>query len=287
MEKPLPKNIIRPNQRFEKGFISSFTDAVRNIICLRELVYQLFRRDFFAVYKKSFIGYAWIIVSPVAGIISWTFLHKMNIIRPGDVGVPYPVYVLIGTMVWGLFMGIFSFVMNAMDVYRFMIMKTKFPHEVIFAAQILIRLSQFSISFIIISILLLIFKVINLWGILLFPLVIIPLLLFSLSLGLLVSILSVISYDFKRIITGTIGLVMFITPVIYSADVIKNYWLRKMILINPLTYLVCSVRDIVLYNRLYATNEYYLCSLLSIILLILSWRIFYVSEDKIIERMIG
>lgn len=286
MSNTINKNIIRPNQRFEKGFISAFINAIRNIICLRGLVYQLFRRDFFAVYKKSFIGYAWIIASPIAGIISWVFLHKTNIIRPGDVGVPYPVYVLVGTMMWGLFMGIFSAVMNAMDIYRFMLMKTKFPHEVIFGAQMLIRLAQFSISFIITALLLLIFKIINFWGVLLLPIVVIPLLIFALSLGLLVSILSVISYDVKRMVTSVIGLVMFITPVIYSADVITNYWLKNIINLNPLTYLICSARDIILYNRLYAVKGFLVSSIISIILLVISWRIFYVSEDKIIERMI-
>ncbi len=277
---------IQPNQRFNSNVMSSFFGALRNIVLYRDLVFQLFKRDFFAVYKKSFIGYAWIAISPLASIISWIFLHSTNIINPGDVGVPYPIYVLIGTMMWGLFMGVFSYVMNTMDIYRFMIMKATFPHEVLFTAQILIRLSQFALSFLITVIVLLFFKVISLVGLLLFPIILLPLVLCSIACGLFVSILSVISYDFKRIVMAAIGLVMFITPVIYSIEAIQNVWIKKMILLNPLTYLICSARDIILFNRVYGLNHFILSSLASLVLLVISWRIFYVSEDKIVERMI-
>ena len=286
MNRSVQKTIIKPNQRFDKNFITAFICAVKNLFYLRELVYQLFRRDLFAVYKRSFAGYAWIIVTPLAGILSWVFLHKAHIIRPGDVGVPYPVYILLGTMIWGLFMGLLSSMMNAMDIYRFMLMKTAFPHEVIFGAEILIRLSQFALSFIIIIPVLFFLGAVNVRGVLLFPLAIIPLSICAVALGLLVSIMSVVSYDVKRIITGLIGLVMYITPVIYSVDVINNYWLKKLINLNPLTYLVCTARDILLYNRMYSLKGFALSSLMSVILLVVSWRIFYVSEDKIIERMI-
>jgi len=277
---------ICPNQRFERGFFKAFMHAAGNLYRLRELIYQLFRRDLFAVYKRSFIGYVWIVVTPVAGILSWVFLHKAHIISPGDVGVPYPVYILTGTMLWGLFMGVLSSTMNAMDMYRFMIMKTAFPHEVIFGAEMLLRVSQFAFSCVCILPVFLFLGVVSVRGLVLFPVVIIPLLLSAVGLGLLVSIMSVVSYDVKRVITGLTGLVMYITPVVYSVDVIHNALLKKLIHLNPLTYLVCSARDTILYTRVYSIRGFAVSTLLSVILLIIAWRVFYVSEDKIIERMI-
>lgn len=286
MNASYPTTTIRPNQRFETGYMTTFLHAINNLIHYRELVWQLFKRDFFAVYKKSLIGSAWILLTPVAGILSWIFLHKTNIIRPGDVGVPYPAYVLVGTMMWGLFMGVFSAVMNVMSLYRFMLMKAHFPHEIIIGVQLLIKLSHFCVSFVITILLLIVFGIIPSYRIFLFPLIILPLLFFAIALGLFVSIMSIVSYDFKRVVTGVFGLVMFITPVIYSADAIKNEWLQTIMHLNPLTYLVCSARDIILFGRLYSLNGFIISSVISIFLLIVSWRIFYVSEDKIIERLI-
>ena len=53
-----------------------------------------------------------------------------------------------------------------------------------------------------------------------------------------------------------------------------------------MTYLVCSVRDIVIYGRLYDATGYFICAGISFLLFMVSWRLFYVSENKIIERMV-
>ena len=81
------------------------------------------------------------------------------------------------------------------------------------------------------------------------------------------------------------GLMMYLTPIIYS-DKVSSELARVIIKWNPLTYLVCSARDIVIYGRLYDMGWYSIMSMLSILLFMLSWRLFYVSEEKIIERMI-
>ena len=286
MNNSLQKNIIKPNQRFETGSIKSFFYAIKNLFRLRDMIYQLFRKDLFAVYYKSFIGSAWILLTPIAGIISWIFLHRANIISPGDVGIPYPAYILVGTMVWGLFMSITSAFMNAMLNSKHLLLWTYFPHEAVFGVQMLLRIVDFFISFLVTIIILVLFRIFPSWGIFLFPFVVLPLLFFAISIGLVVSIVSVVSYDLRKIVVGVLGLFMFIIPVIYSVDAIENIWIKKLIDINPLTYLVCSARDIILYGKLYSEKGFFISSAISIFTLFISWRIFYVSEDKIIERMI-
>ena len=250
------------------------------------MIYQLFRREFFAAYKKSFIGSAWIILTPIAGIVSWIFLHRANIITPGDVGIPYPAYILVGTLIWGFFMSVTNAFMNAMSKYRYLLLWTYFPHEAILGIQLLLKLVEFVMSLFVTLIILIIFSIPPTWGIFLFPVVISPLLFFALSFGLLVSVVSVVSYDLRKVVTAIFGLVMFITPVVYSADVIGNIWLQKIIHLNHLTYLVCSARDIILFGRLYSIKGFIISSLVSLFMVFISWRIFYISEDKIIERMI-
>jgi ABC-type polysaccharide/polyol phosphate export permease len=78
---------------------------------------------------------------------------------------------------------------------------------------------------------------------------------------------------------------MWVTPIIYS-DKVGNELVRTLIAWNPLTYLVCSARDIIIYGTLYNAGGYFLCAGLSALLFMISWRLFYISEDKIIERMI-
>ena len=99
--------VYRPNQRRELGVLATWSVMARNVWSSRELVWQLFKRDFLASYKKSFIGFTWLFIMPIIGILSWVFMQKTGLLRPGSVGIPYPAYVLIGTSMWGLFIGFY------------------------------------------------------------------------------------------------------------------------------------------------------------------------------------
>lgn len=278
--------LIKPNQRFDVGIITCFIVMYCNIVDCKDVIIQLYKRDLFAVYKKSFLGSLWVIIGPSAAILSWLFLHKAEILRPGDVGIPYPAYVLIGTMVWGLFMGLYSTVSNTLAHYQYILINTTVAHEAVYLSQVLVKLTQFLFSFILILGVLIVFKVFPSWMVIILPFVLSPLIAIALSFGLIVSMFSVLSYDIRRLVAGVMGLILFVTPVIYSPDVINNIWLEKMVLLNPLTYLICSARDIIIYGRLYSARGFYISAALSFIFLIISLRLFYVAEDRVIERVI-
>ena len=277
--------IYRPNQRHELGFFRTWVVMARNIVQAKELIWQLFKRDFLASYKKSFIGVSWLFISPLVGIVSWVFLQKTGLLRPGDVGIPYPAYVLIGTSMWGLFMGFFNAAKETLSAGKALVMQVNYPHEALLFMQTAQHLANFLITFGITIVVLVLFGVLPSWKIVLFPLVIVPLFFLAAAIGLVVSMIAVVSIDFDKIVNVCLGLLMWITPIIYS-DKVDNQFVQTLIAWNPLTYLVCSARDIIIYGSLYNTAGYCVCAGLSFLLFMISWRLFYVSEDKIIERMI-
>ena len=277
--------IYRPNQRHELGFFKSWVVMARNIVNSRELIWQLFKRDFFASYKKSFIGITWIFVAPIMGIVSWVFLNMTGMLHPGEVGVPYPAYVLIGSSMWGLFMGFFNSANATLSAGQALVMQVNYPHEALLFKQTAQHLANFSIAFIINIAVLLAFKVIPGWQIIFFPLVAIPLFFLGAAIGLIASMISIVAVDISRIINMGMGLLMYLTPIIYS-DKVTSPLAQSIIKWNPLTYLVCSTRDIIIYGKLYNVSGYFICTGLSFLLFMISWRLFFVSEDRIIERMI-
>lgn len=279
-----PVTIYRPNQRHELGFFKTWLVMIQNIINSKELIWQLFKRDFFAAYKKSFIGVAWIFISPLLGIITWVFFQMTGVLRPGDVGIPYPAYVLIGTSMWGLFMGFFEAAKATLTSGQELVMQVNFPHEALLFKQTAQLLANFLISFSMNIIVLLIFGVIPGWQIIFLPAVILPLFFLGAAIGLIVSMISIVAVDLDRLVSMGFGLMMYITPLIYS-DKIDSQFVRWIIQLNPLTYLVCSARDIIIYGRLYNTTGFFICAGISFLLFLISWRLFYVSENQIIERM--
>ena len=132
---------------------------------------------------------------------------------------------------------------------------------------------------------LLAFHVAPSWGILLLPLVALPLFFLATAVGLMVAMISVVAYDVSRLVDIGMSILMYTTPIIYSANN-SGHTLQLINRWNPLTYLVCSCRDMIIYGHLYHPKGYFIAATISLVLFMISWRLFYVSEDKLIERMV-
>lgn len=277
--------VYRPNMRHELGFLETWVVMSRNIWKSRELIWQLFKRDFLAGYKKSFLGFSWVFVSPLLGIISWIFLQRTGLLNPGDVGIPYPAYVLIGTSMWALFIGFFGSASSTLSAGAGLLMQVNYPHEALLFKQLATQLANYLIGFAMNLCVLVAFHVIPSWGILLFPLVALPLFFLATAVGLIVSMVSVVAYDVSRLVDIAMSILMYTTPIIYSPNS-SSHVLQMINRWNPLTYLVCSCRDIIIYGQLYHPRGYFIAASLSLVLFMISWRLFYVSEDKLIERMV-
>jgi len=277
--------VYRPNQRHELGFFQTWAIMFGNIIKSRDLILQLFKRDFFSSYKKSFVGITWIFVSPILGIVSWIFLNMTGMLQPGDVGIPYPAYVLVGSSMWGLFMGFFNSAKATLSSGKDLVFQVNYPHEALLFKETAQHLANFLITLLINIIVLFVFNVIPSWEIIFFPLVALPLFFLGAAIGLIFAMISIVAVDINKMVELGLGFLMYLTPVIYSVSV-KNALVQDIIRWNPLTYLVCSARDIIIYGKLYNTLGFFLCSTLSLILFMISWKLFFISENKIIERMI-
>jgi lipopolysaccharide transport system permease protein len=277
--------VYEPNYRHKIGFFRIWLIMLRNIVSSRELIVQLFNRDFFAAYKKSLLGIGWILVAPIVGVVSWVFMNATGILNPGDVGIPYPAYVLLSSSIWGLFMGFYTSAAGTLGAGSGFIMQVNYPHEALLVKQTAQHLANFILSFALNIVVLLAFKVIPDWKIVFFPLFVLPLFLLGAGMGLVISVISVVSSEIQKGFEIVLGLVIYVTPVIYSPKY-NNPLLQKIIKWNPLTYLVGGVRDIVIYGRMDHVDRFLYSSLLALIVFLLSWRLFFISEEKVIEKMI-
>jgi len=279
------KVVYEPNQYAKIGFFKTMLVIIKNTIASKELIFQLYKRDFLMQYKKSFLGLGWMIFGPIMGVVSWVLMDSAGVLSPGDVGVPYPVYVLFGTSIWGLFMSFFSSTSQTLQIAAGFIQQVNFHHEALVFKQGLQNLTNFGISLIINIVVMLSFGVMPTGYIVLVPLFIIPIFFLSASAGLMVSILSTLTSDVSRIASFFLSLLMFITPVIYDSSE-KVVWLQQCNLYNPLTYLITAPRDLILTGTM-SNPFYYLVSIvMAIFLFMVALRFFYISEKKVIEKMI-
>jgi lipopolysaccharide transport system permease protein len=277
--------VYRPNQRLEMGCLETLAVMFRSVIRSRELVGQLFKRDFFAKHNKSFLGVTWIFLTPILGVITWIFFKKAGVLSPGDVGVPYIVFIVVGISMWALFLGAFNSTSRIFFSASKLITQVNLPREAIIVKQLLLHLATFSVLLLLNVLILLFYGVTISWTIIFFPLVIIPMLLLGTAMGMLVSLASVVARDIENGVKMVMKLMLFSIPIIYSSNV-KVAWLKPILKYNPLTHLVCSARDILIHGTLYDTGGYIVCSFGALLFFIIVCRFFYIAENKIIEKVL-
>ena len=277
--------LVEPYYRYKTGFFKTIYVMILNVVNSWDLIFQLTRRDLLMVYKKSFLGYSWIFIAPIMGILSWVIMKSTGVLTPGDVGIPYPAYVLISTSIWGLFMGFITASSNTLQAGEGFILQVNFPHEALFVKQILHHIANFTITFGVSMVFVLIFWFVPNWKIIFFPFLILPLLFLGSSIGLLISLIKIVAVDIQRAIEFAISLLMFITPVIYS-NKIANPSLQIAMKYNPLTYLIGGIRDVIVSGHMNHPMIFLIVSLCTLIMFLISLRLFYVLEDKIVERIL-
>ncbi len=273
-----------PDKRHKDSLFKTWSVILSNVVAYRELIFQLFKRDFLMLYKKSFFGLGWHVVAPLIAIVSWLFLNATGVLEPGDLGVPYPVYVLVGITLWRFFMNLFLAAVDTLKIGSSIITQVNFPHEVLLFKQLLEQLAILAISLTIAIAAILIMGTVPQWQIIFLPLMIVPLLCFGAAGGVVLSVVSGATDDVKKLFELTLNLLMFATPIVYSLDKIQGT-LRTVVLLNPLTYLVGEIRNVVLFGYIAEPQAYLIAAGASIGFFLVALRFFYVSEEKVIEKM--
>lgn len=276
-----------PYDRQNTGFFKTIWIMARNTWQSKQLIWQLFRRDFLMSYKKSFLGIAWILIAPAVGIISWILLNSTGILQPGETGIPYPAFVLISSSLWGLFTGIYTSSSGTLNAGSGFIMQVRYPHESLLIKQLAQLTAGFVITFIFNLAVLIVFGIYPDWKIILLPILILPMFFLGSALGLVLSVVAVVAQDISSIVNTLIGFSMYVTPIIYDRQkAAETPLLAKVVDLNPLTYLVADVRDLILFGQMQYPERYLFVSLIAFVLFLIALRLFYVSEYKAIEKMI-
>jgi lipopolysaccharide transport system permease protein len=274
------KELYEPHKQLKLG-IRIWSEMFGELIQSRELMGQLFMRDISAKYKQSVLGNIWIVIMPFIAIGTFVFLNKAGIMNIGPTDIPYPLFALIGLTVWQLFSTGLNAGCNSLVTAGDMITKINFPREVLVFASMAQSVFDFIVKFVLILFLCAVFQFTPSWGILLFPLAVIPLFVLTLGLSLILSLINGILRDTADAVLLLTMFLMFLTPVLYPISEEKNLFFK----LNPLTPLIVAPRELIVYGRIHEPGAFFVSSALSILLFLIFWRMFHLVETKIPERL--
>ena len=281
------KTIYTPRGRTVKEGAKTFSDLylmVYEIISSKDLTWIWFLRDLKAKYRQTLLGVLWVILMPLITVAIFVGMHRAGVFNYGNVTVPYPLYALLGITIWGIFSAGISRASNSLISAGSMLIKINFPRTSLVLAATLQGIVDFFIRLFLAVILMVWYEIpINPARVALGLASLIPLYLFTLGLGFIIALISGVFRDLPAVINIVLMILMLSTPVLYSSP--KDNILFEYNVYNPLNYLINTPRDMILYGFSLNTTGYLVSSVIALLLFVFGWRLFYISQTKITERI--
>jgi lipopolysaccharide transport system permease protein len=215
--------------------------ALGEVWAHRELVWFLVWRDLKVRYKQTVLGVAWAVVQPLATVIIFTIIFGRLAGLPSE-NVPYPVLALSGILPWQLFSAAVAGSSNSLVGSANLLTKVYFPRLIIPMAAVAGTLVDFLVTVLLLAAMMAWYGVVPTLGVVLLPLVILLALLLALAIGLWTSSLNVQYRDVKYMLPFVLQMLLFISPVAYSATLVPEGWLRLVFSLNPLAGIIQAFR---------------------------------------------
>ncbi len=201
----------------------------------RELFYFFTWRDVKVKYKQTLLGIFWAILQPIFMMLIFTLFFGRSL-GVETQGVPYPLFVFSGLVLWNLFSTGITNAGNSMVTNSNIIKKIYFPRLIIPVSSILSSLVDLFFAFIVfIGLLIWYAPEINLINALIFwPLGIILGCIATFGPGCWLSALNIKYRDFRYVIPFLVQALLFLSPVIYPQVVVQQRWLQILLAVNPM-----------------------------------------------------
>lgn len=222
--------------------------------------YRLFhnftRQDFFAQFTASIGGFLWLFLTPIVHIVIYSFVfgYIFQIRAPEEYGeTQFVIFMMIGYLPWFAFNDALSKSTGLLIEKAPLITKVMFPVQILPVVGSVIPYMTHGIGF---GLLLLYLMTQGLltasW--LLIPVVFFFQFLFTMGLVAVLSALCVFLRDLQQIVSLSVTIWFFLTPIIYPITMVQDEATRQLFLFNPMHSFINLYREIVLLGEINMTN---------------------------------
>lgn len=258
-------------------------DMFRDLAASRELAWRLALRDVSAQYRQAAFGFLWALLLPLGHSAIWVVLSLSGILALGVTDMPYPVFVLTGTMLWAIFLESVNAPIQVVSAARDMLAKISFPREALILSGVYQVLFNASIKLAILFAAMFAFGISPSWNAFLVCVSLASLVLVGTSLGLLLTPVGLLYSDIGKGLPFLMQFLMYLTPIVYPLPVTGG--LRELLLLNPLTPLIETARAWLVGGDTQWLVGFLLVNGLAALMLLGVWIIFRLAMPIIIERM--
>lgn len=236
----------------------NFAVRIRRIVEHRRVLWTLVKRDLRVRYARSFLGYVWTLIDPLAMTLIYTFVFGVvyNIgggpngkIRSD--GVPLPLFLVGGILAWNWFNASTTETARALYAERRLVRSTNLPRELWVIRVVLSKGVEFLMSLPVLAGFIIFFTIrgeadLN-WKIVFWiPAVLIEIIM-CIGVGLVMAPVTAMVEDFVRLVRIALRMGFYVTPIVYSvrylADVRDKPTIARLLEVNPMTGIIDLFRE--------------------------------------------
>ncbi|MFA6518467.1 MAG: ABC transporter permease [Candidatus Shapirobacteria bacterium] len=220
---------------------------IKNIFKWRELLFQMVGREVKARYKQSILGYFWVVLNPLAQMLVMSFAFSLILRIPTNAAsnIPYSIFLFVALLPWNLFANSLSSSARSLVDASSLITKIYFPRTILVVAAIVAKIVDFLFALIILIGYMVIYQIpINTNILWVFPIFVIQQI-FTIGLSFFFAAANLLYRDIQYLLTLLLTLWMYLTPIIYPADIVPPQY-KIFFQLNPLSVIVNAYRQVVL-----------------------------------------
>ena len=225
--------------------MSIFSEILHEHIDYREQTVKMAKNDLVRTYRASALGWAWAIIKPVVTIFVYCFAMPIGL-RGGKAHGDYPyfLWLIAGLVPWFYMSEMLNRGTDCMRRYRYLITKIHYPVSTI---PTFTSMSHLMINFGLLAVVFILYCAFGFFpGIYSLQILfyIFMSFLFFTSWTLFAAPIAAVSQDFSNLVHSIVFAFLWISGIFYDVNEIAvPEFLRKILLANPITYLVNGFRE--------------------------------------------
>lgn len=258
--------------------IELLKQKIKVFLKYKTLLNELVVRDIKVRYRKSVLGLLWTVLNPLLMMcvitVVFSTLFRQNIPN-------FPIYYLAGSLIFSFNSeatsnGLYSIIGSASLIKKVYIPKYLFPISKVLSALVNLGFSLVAM-----------FVVMIVTGapfhatLLLMPLPIFYVFLFTSGLSLLLAAATVYFRDIAHFWGVFVLAWTYFTPIFYPVTILPSFAMKIMQL-NPMYHYVTYMRDVVLYGTFPGMKENLICFLIGAVTLLIGLWVFYRKQDRFV-----
>lgn len=233
----------------------SFLEGIKRLIKYRWLLQLLVERDLKVKYRRSVLGYFWSILNPLLmmAILTIVFSQVFRFDIPN-----YPVYLLAGQLMYSFFAEATSMALGSILDGAALIKKVYLPKYIFPLSRVLSSFTSMLLSLCALFIVMAAMGVKFRATLLLLPVAMLYILMFSIGVGLIMSAAVVFFRDLQYLYTVFLTALNYITPIFYPVSIVPAEY-KALVMYNPLYCFVTFFRQVTIYGEWPGIREHLWC----------------------------